>query len=906
MDSAEDDQASLREVGPSEGTIAAPDMLSMSSRILERTGLSFDEYIRASGAWPGETEVMHINPEDPNDAGIVTQIFFLQAEKVSIEEAKRRVRARATSLASNFNKLHELVVRHENLIRSRWLKKSGPQREKALLEAWPGMSPHHRPDLRAYRAAKGVISAKTRDAYMFPHINIEDLKGGSSLLRLLNSRSRNPPAVFTALDLDTIHIGIWSDVIQPIYFIAEGHPDADASISDTYPSSDSESGIGQEEDKYETPYRIDFKSRSVERYGRVRRYRASRAKTKRGELPNVPEGLLALEIQDRILEFLLKFCQGTLHDRIVKGDLLSDPILPEPPTLSVGDGEWASTSDFARDTQYLVPGEPNLQGLLSLVQSRVDEWKDYALAMREDPQFFADVVGDWFEHHPAWIKDEEGKIDPVLRTALRKRAFWDDIVASAVNGIYYDALLWRYIKDQLDEVIAIKGQQEFRLGEEPQAYLDALGRIRLMLDLQVILNAKKELLRRWPASPPVRSLFVRNSNSGKMDIRKDFDEKDDLWWLMERARDSVESDIPDHILAAELCRLMQTDQKQKNGITPFVARFIADLGLACEVKRQLRLLCPRVFFLRGKPLGVKKEEDNRLLTQAVPACSRYLTELLRANAPARSKDTNFKLGAEGDPTSGRFHYPADKRRTKENNEAMQKAEENLDAFWHKFDTTLRSRVPAQSYEALQQCMPTREEIQRTPDWVELEETPVTVTISEDPADARLTFGTYEDEKLSYRTAALNITSKKKSRGQPDSGPDPARQEPAARAAAAAAAAATAPGRSKPEPLFRLKKRQYRVFSTLFYRPSVHTVPGEILWMDYVNALTTIGFVAEKLYGSVWRFRPGSETKLGVENPINFHEPHPQDKLPFRTARRYGRRLGRMYGLGAENFALARE
>lgn len=56
----------------------------------------------------------------------------------------------------------------------------------------------------------------------------------------------------------------------------------------------------------------------------------------------------------------------------------------------------------------------------------------------------------------------------------------------------------------------------------------------------------------------------------------------------------------------------------------------------------------------------------------------------------------------------------------------------------------------------------------------------------------------------------------------------------------------------------------------------------------------------KLYGSVWQFRP---TRLDVERNILFHEPHPQGKLPFKTARRYGRRLNRAYGWVGEMFVL---
>jgi hypothetical protein len=43
--------------------------------------------------------------------------------------------------------------------------------------------------------------------------------------------------------------------------------------------------------------------------------------------------------------------------------------------------------------------------------------------------------------------------------------------------------------------------------------------------------------------------------------------------------------------------------------------------------------------------------------------------------------------------------------------------------------------------------------------------------------------------------------------------------------------------------------------------------------------------------------------LDVERSIQFHEPHPAGKIPFRVARRIGRRLERAYGWVGGMFAL---
>jgi hypothetical protein len=99
---------------------------------------------------------------------------------------------------------------------------------------------------------------------------------------------------------------------------------------------------------------------------------------------------------------------------------------------------------------------------------------------------------------------------------------------------------------------------------------------------------------------------------------------------------------------------------------------------------------------------------------------------------------------------------------------------------------------------------------------------------------------------------------------------------------------------------KLKNRALKVFKTLFYNPSQSDLPGEISWADFLYAMAATGFAPEKLYGSIWQFTP---SKLDVERSIQFHEPHPVGKIPFRTARRIGRRLSRAYGWHGAMFVL---
>lgn len=70
-----------------------------------------------------------------------------------------------------------------------------------------------------------------------------------------------------------------------------------------------------------------------------------------------------------------------------------------------------------------------------------------------------------------------------------------------------------------------------------------------------------------------------------------------------------------------------------------------------------------------------------------------------------------------------------------------------------------------------------------------------------------------------------------------------------------------------------------------------------LLMNIVST-SAIGLQPEKLYGSVWIFRPKKETLVEAKRSIQFHEPKEirhGGKIPASMVRVFGRRLKRAYG-----------
>lgn len=213
---------------------------------------------------------------------------------------------------------------------------------------------------------------------------------------------------------------------------------------------------------------------------------------------------------------------------------------------------------------------------------------------------------------------------------------------------------------------------------------------------------------------------------------------------------------------------------------------------------------------------------------------------------------------------------------------MQAAERNLDEFWNKVDSQFALKTKLHRHPALRNLLSEQRILRRTPKWAEPDSArPGNQRMDDIEELCRPLSQLYFE--LEHRTQATLGTekipvgkkAKAKTRGVPQ--PTEAPTETTAQNLNA--------GHSPDvQPTFTVDKRAYKVFSTLFYKPSKAAQPGEVPWNDFLHAMSVTGFGIEKLYGSAWQFTP---SKLDVERTIQFHEPHPIPKIPFRMMRRYG-------------------
>ncbi len=100
-----------------------------------------------------------------------------------------------------------------------------------------------------------------------------------------------------------------------------------------------------------------------------------------------------------------------------------------------------------------------------------------------------------------------------------------------------------------------------------------------------------------------------------------------------------------------------------------------------------------------------------------------------------------------------------------------------------------------------------------------------------------------------------------------------------------------------------KDRELDVFKLLLPFPGESHQPGAMRWSDVVRAMESIGFRCSDINSVSFNFYPRDDCALPERHKITCHAPH-DGKLEFRDARKFGRRLAKVYGLHSGMFVQA--
>ncbi|PYI31035.1 hypothetical protein BP00DRAFT_344632 [Aspergillus indologenus CBS 114.80] len=796
----------------------------------------------------------------------------------SESDIRQDIEARSETIYTAYDTLHKILERHEATLAKRWLKRTRQQRLKVLLAAWPDMPVVHRPDFDVWRKACHQKLEKRppwRDCLVWPNINQEDLVGPKALLLLLNSRGRYPPSTFAAADTIAMSFGLVSQMLAPDYLAGEstsymvlnGFEENTRQYGELV-ICDDDKGFGRKVLKQFTP----------------------------------GHGLLVLEAQARLLTFLVQCCRQLLPD-IPVDDFDAFPILPPPQVKSESElSSFESLRLMAAEAPYRVPAQLDLSRIESLLAARASAAEDHLWALREDPEYFASAVLDLKEHRHEVLKDLQGRDHPDLSHS-QETVFWGRILTTVVGTAYVNVESFAQLSQQARALVSLQHQYADQISPSqdlPEEFLTALLRFRHDLN-KAIIDPLYMLRVSIRPSPPFRRLFVRRHPHdpdfahggvfGKRPGAKPTAVEQKLFWLIENIFDNhlllKLAGVP--LIIDEVERLLENEPGARDLITPWLAALIGDISILAKCLDQLRLYQPWARSWVHNSVARKWfEEDHKNMIQ--PWCQ--ITERI-AQAVLEPKGAS-QAAVLGDPSGGKFAYPIERRRTKENVAILRQAEARLDAFWRLIDEALADSLPGTaSYEVL---FSQSRSLQRTPEWEEPTPRPRPQPASQSKSDSTNPYTSFLPNWLftsnaDDKSTAQRPKTKVKTRGT-------------ARSASTQDHEAEAPLETRgaeTQPAFSVDARSLKVFRSLFHDPELTSTLGEVRWNDFLHAMKSIGFAGIQLYGSVWHFQP---TGFNLERSIQFHEPHPSGKMPYTMARRVGRRLNRAYGWHGGMFVLA--
>lgn len=750
---------------------------------------------------------------------------------VSPAEVRRQAGERRDVVLSSYKTLGDLLSRHEATIQKRWAKKSRTARTKILLECWPNMAKAHRADFAVFREGEQsrTTAERRREAYMWPYINLESLASPRPFLVLLNARGRNHPSQFACADIESIHLGVVTKEIVPL-FLNEHTMMLNGVQDDKY-------GQLLNWDDHPDAFLWMFEQRQF----------------------NPGEGLLVLECQERILTFLVACCKVLLHD-IPPQKLLSDDYPPQPmPELQPpAETDALDSQALMREEElYRLPARLDMKRISSVLQAQADAAADHCWLLREDPGYFADELLDVQNHQPPTLRNSTSTARSLT---LRQETPWPRIVETTLVQAYTDLETFAELSRQAALLAPLVEKRTPKQASEelPQELLMATLHFRQHL-VKAAEALCKVLATEYPGSPPMRD-FVQGRRTYKAMSEEEFY----FDYLMTNLRDDKQVflfRLP--LLIDEIDRRIGS---VRHFISPRVANVIGRLSVIAQCLREIDQYHPW-----ARSYEMKENEHGEELRREY---SRWYSSLDKLNKDIHAAST--ELGRLSSGPKIRFDYPSDKRRSKETVEAMRLAEQQLDTFWSAADSLLANSL-SNLNESASASLSGRD-LQRTSPWVEPSAkampAPIVPAINEQLAKLDLDSSHKPSPSL---PPSAQPKAKVKTRG--------IARDPGTTTMNAEQPAVVA---TPPAQQIGVDARALKTFRNLFFNPDVSATPGEIPWKDFRHATAMAGYEPHKLYGSAWQFQSPASTIIFHEPHPNPKIPIWQAR---RIGRRLSRAFG---------------
>ncbi|KAI1780104.1 hypothetical protein F4818DRAFT_401798 [Hypoxylon cercidicola] len=524
------------------------------------------------------------------------------------------------------------------------------KRKALLLEAWPDIPEHHRPDLVAWTAEP--IQNENTAPFLWPYINLEDLCKTEIFLMMLDSRGKRIPRTFIYQDLETAtfayQMGLIEELLLPTYFMSfeDDPPGCYGSI------------CGPAD-----PYGICI---------------------------TPGEGLWILEIQNHIYGFLSKCCSLILHDIPFDPSkpMALPPLQRDPPMglskANIGGVEYLAIASF--EAPYQAPAELDLDRLLSIVCSMMINSEDHLYYLRTDPGYFAMNLEEIEHHRVEQLLDTNNQRHPLFVHG-KFNIFWGRVFKNLVCESFQipDFLSGIYSKLIMLHDAMVDNPMDPTAENLPQSQHEAICALQyeILRILQFFLR-ESYLAKSFFTSPPMSRYIRREApnpgdhDSFKLERQPDIPRSRSLekldYLINYLSSDNQGRFILGHrALITEIELLLHRDPEAKSLVTSQVARQLSFVGILCECLHQLGCIQP---WMRANEYQMRKNVKE--VEPLFNGTYWHLYNLIEQVQP--SFWSAIGKGFLRD-TDGKLQYPVHACRSKETVDVMRKAEAYLDKFW---------------------------------------------------------------------------------------------------------------------------------------------------------------------------------------------------------------------------------
>lgn len=788
---------------------------------------------------------------------------------ITTAEARLRINKLSTTIFSTKEKIMRILQARESRLQQRWAKKSKEQRIKILRAAWPEIPGRHGAGVHEIlqsicpQSCKPTGYPKSDAIYKWPYLNLEDLAHGRNLPLLLNSRGRNNPDVFAYADLAACELGRENEKIKVAWL-----PRHLMMLN------------GQDR---------------PEVYGKLTHWEESDLTAFylwiAGVHLDVGDGLLVLEIQKKIYEFLLECCCHVFSE-VPRDQLLEIrvPLQPEPALIETRGASYLNLATVVAEAPFRVPDVLDTERLLRLISAKRAAAEDHAWSIREDPGYFRDFLLSRAKHQPEHFRDSKGKKDPNLDS----EAFWNEVMLEELDSTYLR--LWRWdILYERAEALHTKAPEGFVNFDQQKPlpkdvedvvleilYVAGILAISYRKDLRVAVPVSLEggfvCTRRHDPKARFNILIGRARNTSTDPLVVFFSHLIDC-------QDIALDQVGLHHIVDEIQRTIEQDPKQAKRLSSFVSTIFSDLALLANVCRVLLGVFPWAssFIRKLTNMDIPESPQDKLfgtLRESLEKGGEY---------PAGAAKIRLLL-----PITDSLRYPIHKAYNEDNVEILRRSEFNLDLFWRRWDGAFYENMGVPLTDILRRYSKVTRVINRTLPFRPPRNRKMTPSIPVyQPSNiATLVLEPEVPRRFTRETPRVKTKTRKGQTASSESTDIPDKSSGTSEVNASDSCF------GGPMVKFKLKERALTVFRSMFYARSITDQRREVPWKDFLHAMTKVGFAAEKLYGSVWQFSPqGTEASRSFQ----VHQPHPANEIPHVMARNIGRRLTHTYGWTGEDF-----